>query len=128
MPQPIRSVLAILIGYVAMAAVVAFFTMIAAVVNPDLFKPGSALPVSYLAGNIGYSLAAALAGGYACAWFAQKSRVLHGLVLASLVMLAAIMTARQYGDLQPRWYQIVLATVMPLAVIGGAAIKAKRTR
>jgi hypothetical protein len=126
MPQAFRSVLAIVAGYFAIAAVASFGTMIAALVG--IFQPGAALPPSYLTANTLYTFAGALLGGYVTAWVARKSPVLHGAVLAALVLIAAILTTRQYTELYPRLYRILLVTLIPLGVVGGALLRVRRTK
>lgn len=128
MPQAIRSVLAIVVGYFGMAAVVAFGTMIATLATSGLFQPGAALPQSYLTANVIYTFVGALLGGYLTARVAQKSPLLHGAVLAGLVLIAAVLTTQQFTELQPRLYRILLVTLMPLGVLAGAFFRARKTK
>ena len=121
----LHSVLAVLAGYVTMVIIVIIGTMLA--VRFILRRPPAELhasdsppmPSAYLTANLLISGLAALAGGCVTASIAAASPLGHGIALAALMGIMSLLSMKQAGDSQPRWYQIVLATVMPaLAVLG----------
>ena len=119
-----RSVLAILGGYLSMAIVIVLLTALLKIVLPDWFPRDGAPTASYLAFNIAYSLAAALAGGYVTAWIAARMPMLHSICLAGFVLFMSIASAIAYGNRQPRFYQVILTVLMPAAVVCGGWMRA----
>lgn len=123
----LRSILAVLAGYAAMAAIVIVSTILA--VRFILRRPPSALrgvdPAAlsgpYLAANIAASAVAALGAGWITGTIAGHDPLAHGLALAALMVALGLLSARQAGAAQPRWYQALLVTVMPALAVGGAA-------
>lgn len=106
----LHSILAVLGGFAAMAVIVIASTAAAARIFP---------PRTYLAVNLGCSALAAFLGGFITARIAPDKPFFHGIGLAALMCAMAIVSARQAGDRQPKWYQLVLCTVMPgIALIG----------
>ncbi len=124
----LNSVLAVVVGYVAMAIVVMITTVLA--VRFLLHQPLTALrslptqqlPPAYLVANVTGSAVAALAGGAVAAAVAADHPVAHGLVLAGFMLLMAVLSMRQMGSAQPRWYRALLVTAMPALAAGGAAL------
>ena len=54
---------------------------------------------------------------------APAAPVRHGGALAALMCVMSVLSARQARGMQPRWYQLSLATAMPvIAIIGAWAI------
>jgi hypothetical protein len=128
----LHSVLAVLAGFAVMAVLVMATTMLA--VRLVLHKPLAAmqspapgpLPAAYLGTNLAASALAALAGGYTTGAVAVNAPLAHGAALAALMVVMSVASMRQAGTAQPRWYQLVLATVMPLLALGGAALGSGR--
>ncbi|MGB7212358.1 MAG: hypothetical protein WBC97_06970 [Gemmatimonadales bacterium] len=124
----LRSVLAVLAGYAAMAAIVVIATILA--VRFILRVPASALrsmpstPPSrpYLTTNIAASGLAALIGGRITGAIADHAPVAHGLALAALMVGFGLLSARQSRAAQPRWYKTLLVTAMPALAVAGAAL------
>ncbi len=124
----LHSVLAVVAGYVAMAILVMFTTAIA--VRFVLHQPLAALrspqthqlSPAYLVANVTGSAIAALVGGAVTAAVAAGHRVAHGLALAVFMLLMALVSMRQMGSAQPRWYRAALVSVMPALAVGGAAL------
>ncbi len=124
----LHSVLAVVVGYVAMAILVMITTAVA--VRFVLHQPLTAmrspqthqLSAAYLVANVAGSAVAAVAGGAVTAAIAADHRVRHGVALAGLMLLMAMLSMRQMGSAQPRWYRAVLVTVMPALAVGGAAL------
>ena len=124
----LRSALAVLAGFVSMALLVMITTALAVrfVLRRPLASmrsrdPGP-IPAAYLATNVTSSVLAALVGGYVTALLAERDRVAHGLVLAAVVVVMGLVSARQSGAAQPRWYRILLLVGMPALTVVGAVL------
>ncbi len=65
----------------------------------------------------------AVLGGDVAAWIAPRWPIRHALALAGFVFVMSILSARTLGGRQPRWYQVLLAVLMPLAVIFGGYMR-----
>lgn len=93
-------------GYASMAIVVIVLTALVA----RLFIPAGATPGStYLAVNLGYSLAAAVLGGWVTARLAPGHLMAHGGALAGMILVLSLSMPSQAttaagGPSQPAWY------------------------
>src|SRR5271168_4207663 len=106
--QILRSFLALLAGFVAMAALVAVLTATLMKLAPQwVGKPGRPR-TGYVCVNLSYSLAAAAVGGYVTAWIATDRTLIHVLALAMIVLLLGALSALQQRGQQPIWYQLLL--------------------
>jgi hypothetical protein len=130
----LRSVGAILAGFVSIMVVVMIGTAIAtAALVPGGIRaamsatPGP-LPVSYLAVNLLVSFLAAAAGGALAARLAPASSWMHVTVLAALLLLMAVPPALRGGSPgQPAWYPWVIGLLGVSGVLLGGAIAGRRT-
>jgi hypothetical protein len=122
MPQPLRSTLAVLVGFVAMMFIVIVCTV--ACVKAFHLQSGHPTPL-YLAINVAYSLAAAFLGGWICARMAGRSPVIHGAVLAAIMLVLGAFSYQGYKGSQPVWYQLFVILVPPLVAVAGAAMLRK---
>jgi hypothetical protein len=105
----LRSVGAVVAGFLTMAVMVMVLTVIA--VKAMGLKSGQ--PTSgYLVLNVVYSLAAAALGGWVTGWIARPRSLEHGYVLGGLMVVMGVLSYFQYKGTQPVWYQ-VLMTVVP---------------
>jgi hypothetical protein len=124
-----RSALAVVAGFVVMAAIVMITTVLAfrLVLHQPLAAmraAGSGPPSNkYLATNLAGSALAALIGGYTAAAIAGHAALAHGTGLAAVMLVMSAISMRQAGRTQPRWYQWVLLTVMPVLAIAGAGLR-----
>lgn len=123
----LRSILAVLGGFATMAVIVMATTAIAAAAlipggMQAMMTPGAPLPRRYLTVNLVCSALAAFAGGFVTARLAPDKPFFHGIALALVMGVMGVLSARQAGDRQPRWYQLVLSAVMPLVALAGAYI------
>jgi hypothetical protein len=115
----LRSVLAVIGGYLTMAVLVAVLTGIAIkMTGRDSSRPTP----GYLAANVFYSLLAAFAGGFVAAKIAGRYPVQHGVALAVVMFAMAIVSYFQYRNTQPLWYQFLLTAMLPGCAIAGAAL------
>jgi hypothetical protein len=125
----IRSLIAVLAGFAVMALVVMVSTVVAARLLlgrslAEMHTPPSGSPSrAYLTANLAGSALAALLGGYTAAAIAGQAQLAHGVGLAAVMAIMAVISMRQAGTAQPRWYQLVLATVMPGLAIAGAGLR-----
>lgn len=123
----LRSILAVLGGFATMAFLVMATTALAAAAlipggMKTMMTPGVPLPQRYLTANIVCSAIAAFLGGFVTVRLAPDKPFFHAIALALLMGAMALLSARQAGDRQPRWYPLVLGTVMPLVALTGACI------
>ena len=126
----LRSVLAVMAGYAAMAAIVVVSTILA--VRFILRTPLSAMrsqgptPLSrrYLTVNVVASAVAALVAGWITGTLAGHDPLTHGFAIAALMVVLGLLSARQAGAAQPRWYRTLLVTLMPALAVVGAATSA----
>jgi uncharacterized membrane protein YfcA len=123
MPQSVRSILAVLAGFLSMMVVVVACTL-ASVALLHL-KSGNPTP-GYLVLNVVYSLAGAFLGGWVTARLAGVAPVGHGVALAVLIVLLSALSYVHYTGLQPLGYQIFVTVFPPFAAIAGAAIVRRR--
>jgi len=121
----LRSVLAVAGGYLVMVVGVAACSVLAAKLQPELLRENAVPAPNYLAVNLAYSLAAAVAGGFAAGWFAGLRPVKHAAILAGLVLVLGLVSAKLAGNWQPNWYEFVLVTAMPPATILGGFLSAR---
>lgn len=121
----LRSVLAILGGFVVMVAIVLVTTAIAV---PAMHVAMGHPTRSYLAVNLACSFAAATAGGFLAARIAGRSPFGHGIALALLLVAMSGVSAAQSWGQQPHGYLVALAAGSPLFCILGAWWQAARRR
>ena len=120
MPDLVRSVIAVVAGYAAMAAVVIALTVLVKRISPEWMGAGHAPAASYVYTNLMYSFGAAMIGGYLAAVIGSRAPLAHACALAVVIFILSIVSSAQIGDRQPRWYQAALALIGPLgAVLGG---------
>jgi len=122
----IRSVLAVITGYVLTAAIVIACTFLAAkfLIPEEATEP----PRTYLVVNIAYSLLAAVAGGYLTARIARRAPLAHAGALAMVIVTigAATMSGGPQGAASVFGWGIV-----GLGVIGslaGGVVRAAQVR
>lgn len=125
MPQILRSVLAVVAGFVTMSFVVIVLTVIA--VNAMGLKSGHPTP-GYMVINVVYSFFAAGAAGFVTALIAKVNPLEHAYVLAGIMLVMGVVSYVHYTGTQPGWYKVMMVVVPPLCAIAGAAICARSAR
>lgn len=119
MPPIVRSILAIIAGFVVIGAL-SFGTdaaLMAAGVLPPHGQPVST-PLLLLAQ--GYVAVYAIFGCWLAAYLAPSHPMRHALILGALGLAFNLMNAAALWNLYPKWFTILsLALVMPYAWIGG---------
>lgn len=132
----LRSIGAVLGGFVAMAVLV----MIGTAAAMAAFVPGGlgtmrsggaagGLPNRYLVANLTISFLAAVAGGTVTAIIAAANPRQHTLALAAFVLVMSVVSARQSAGHsatggQPSWYSWVIAVIGVVGVIVGGMLRA----
>jgi hypothetical protein len=121
----LRAFLALLAGFLTMALMVAAATAVLAKYIPEWTGTPGQPRAGYIFVNLGYSFAAAIAGGYVTAWIAKDNPLVHALALALIVLLLAAVSAVQQRGQQPIWYQLLLVAVTPAGVVLGGLFRLK---
>ena len=125
MPQILRSILAVIAGFVTMSFMLIVLTLIA--VNAMNLKPGQPTP-GYLAINVAYSFLAAGAAGFVTALIAGVKPLEHAYVLAGIMLVMGVVSYMHYTGTQPGWYKGMMVVVPPLCAIAGAIVCARTAR
>ena len=123
----LRAFLALLAGFAAMAALVGVATAALVKLAPGFVGQPGQPHLGYVFVNLGYSLAAALLGGYITAWVARGNVLIHIAALALIVLLLGALSALQQRGQQPIWYQLLLVAVMPVGVALGGLLRLRVT-
>jgi len=124
----LRAFIALLAGFITMAAIIAVITLLLRKFTPDwVDKPENTKP-GYAFVNLGYSFLAAAAGGYVTAWIAEHNPLIHVLALAITVLLLAALSALQQRGQQPVWYMLTLVALTPLGVLAGGLLRLRVLR
>jgi putative membrane protein (TIGR04086 family) len=121
----IRTFLALVAGFVtAMLGVLAFTALSVFVFYSGDLNAEPTAP--YLAFNVAYSFAFAVAGGWVAARIAHERPILHGFLLAAVMISLAIPSAIEGGPQpgQPMWYPWALVLIVGIGAPLGALIRA----
>lgn len=123
----LRSILAILAGHLTMILGVTSTLAILMFAARDQLprEPGPFHgPAWILWVEIVSGLAVAVLGGYVCALVARRRELLHGLVLAGIVLALGLLSAAMESGMKPLWSSIAVTAVGVLGVIAGARWRA----
>lgn len=118
----LHAFLALLAGFVTMAALVALITALLRKLTPSWADAGNPKP-GYIFVNLGYSFLAAAAGGYVTAWIGSHNPLIHVLALAIVVLLLAALSALQQRGQQPLRYMLTLVALTPIGVLAGGLVR-----
>ena len=121
MPQWLRSVLAIVAGFILIGLLALGTDGLARAIRPDIFGPNSSTSnVNYLIIAIIYVGIYATAGCWLAATLAGRRPMLHALILGVLGLVFNLAAVPGMWALFPHWYTVVsLILVMPVAWLGG---------
>jgi len=121
MPQWLRSVLAIVAGFLFIGLLAVGTDGVAHATRPDIFGPNSSTSnVPYLVLAIIYVGIYSIAGCWLAATLAGRRPMFHALVLGVLGLAFNLAAVPGMWQLFPRWYVIVsILLVMPQAWLGG---------
>jgi len=114
-----RSVLAVIAGYlVVAAAVVATFAALGALV------PGAFVSTAWLVFLVGWGFAWMVVGGYVTAAIARRSEIDHALSLGALMVVLGVISMVMGAGKEPLWFQIANFLIAIPAVLCGGALRA----
>jgi len=130
----IRSIVAVVAGFAAMAVLVMAGSMAWMMLRVpggmkamrETMRSGDAAampapPPAYLAFNLTLSLFAAMLGGWVTAGMAPNAPVGHRITLGAVIVVMALASARKPGSPgQPAWYKVVI----PIVGLAGVALSA----
>ena len=119
----LRAFLALAAGFLSMAVMVSIATAVLIKLVPEWVGTKGQPRAGYVFVNLGYSLAAAMVGGYVTAWIAQNNPLIHTLVLALVVLLLSALSALQQRGQQPIWYQLTLIALTPAGIVAGGLVR-----
>jgi hypothetical protein len=122
----LRAFLALFAGFLSMAVIVGVVTAMLMKLVPEWVGEKGSPRAGYIVVNLGYSLIAAVAGGYVTAWMAQSNPLIHTLALALIVLLLSALSALQQRGMQPIWYQLTLLAVTPIGVFIGGLLRLRQ--
>lgn len=123
--QIVRAFLALLAGFVTMAAIVGVITAMLVKLAPQWVGQKGHPRTGYIVVNLIYSLAAAILGGYVAAYVASNNILTYTLVLAVIVLLLSGLSALQQRGMQPIWYQLLLMAIAPIGILLGGLLRLK---
>jgi len=119
MPKAFRSVLAVLAGYLAMAAVIIALTLLCV----RLLHLQSGHPTGpYLVLSLALSFAAAVLGGWVAAKVAGYRPLEHGVALGALILVLGVLFLIHPAPGQPLWHQWLLTLGSPFLAVWGASL------
>ena len=122
MVSVLRSIFAVMVGYMVMMVVVIALTLV--FVKTMGLKSGNPTP-GYLFINVVYTFLAAAIGGYVAARIAEIRPIATAGGLAILMAIMGVLSYRHYAGLQPLWYQVMMMVAPSLCALGGAALYAR---
>ena len=116
----LRSLLAVVCGYFAMATVVMALFAVA-------FRiPGTTPTMGFMLLSLGYGFFAAGLGGYVAAVVARREAIKHAAALAGLCTALGVVSGVAEGGRAPLWYQIANIAVMVPGVLLGGYLRARQ--
>ena len=130
----LRSIGAVVAGYISMAAIVIIGTAAAsAVLVPGGIAsmrtgPTGPVPGSFLAMNLLVSLAGAMVGGWLAVRLAPTSELNSAYLLAGVTVLMAIVTAAVNGGAargEPTWYPVMIGILAVAGVLAGGWLQSR---
>jgi hypothetical protein len=117
----LRSLAAVVAGFLVLVVLILGSTPI--LVRILLPEPGQRPSAAYLIANLLTGFAFAGVGGWVAAHLAPRAPVVHGGVMAAIVLAVGVLTAAQGGAArsgQPPWYAWALPFVGAAGVMIGA--------
>jgi len=80
-------------------------------------------PGNYLFLSVGWTVVAAILGGYIAARIAGAHEFPHAAAVGMLMIAMSVLSMRNEGVSRPGWYQITIAGCGPISALIGAAIR-----
>jgi hypothetical protein len=124
----LRSIGAVLAGYVSVGILVVLTDKIVGGMNPGDWNPGQPVPSYYFVVSIFTAPIYSVFGGYLCAWLAKPhviSKCVLGLIIFGEIMGVAstVMTWK----VAPHWYSFALLVLFPPCVWLGGLLRTRKT-
>ena len=127
----LRSLFAIIGGYIAMAVGIGIATAVVARFVPGIVADGQPTP-NYILANLAYSAVFGIFGGYLAALIAGREPLKHGIILAVICYLFFLMamSAPTPADMPPWpfWYRVGLLIILGPSVTLGGFLRQRQTR
>ncbi len=119
MPQVMRSMFAVMFGFIVMILAKVLFTEILLKMLGSHPDPTSSRTLVL---SLSFAMLAAMIGGVMTATFAGVSPIQHAGALAIIVFALSGLPFLRHTSAQPIWYQELLLVLPSLCILGGAAI------
>ncbi len=119
----LRTILAVLAGYIVIVAIVLGATYVLQTIKPEWYLIGAPLASGYLAANIAYSLVAAFLGGFITARIGAHAPRKHAYALAAVSVAMTVLAAMTGEQEQPGWFQALRAVVMVAAIVAAGRMR-----
>jgi hypothetical protein len=127
----LRSVLAVLAGYLTMVVAVTGTLGFLFLVLNDAFPqtPGPYTGPAYvLVIELFVALLAATCGGYVCALVARRKPLHHAAALVGLMLVLGAVSLVGEAGLKPLWSTLSIVLLSPLGVLAGAWLRGRHGR
>jgi hypothetical protein len=144
-----RSIVAVVAGYLVMVVlVIAAFSL--SIVAPDFAfqKDSFEVTAAWLVFTLAVSFAAAIVGGFVCAWIARRRSATHALAALAIVLglggavsnltkerptasesaAGLSVMARSERAVQPNWYAFALPFVAAAGILIGGRLRSSAAR
>jgi peptidoglycan/LPS O-acetylase OafA/YrhL len=125
----LRSLAAIVGGYIAYAFLMGFTVLVLQTVLPTAFGAADASPREAwaMAIEIAYSIVFAILAGYVTALIARRAGIAHAAILAAIVLLISVVSLVAAPEANPLWYNATLTLLSSAAVVVGGMLRARQT-
>jgi nitrate/nitrite transporter NarK len=116
----VRSILAVITGYLLLAVLIGVVDFGLSLISPDQYPNGAHPAAKWLIVELAVGVCLLVAGGYLTAKIARRSEMRHVLALGILAAVMAAVSLLVYQNRQPVWFQLVfLICAIPATLTGG---------
>lgn len=120
----VRSILAVVTGYVVLSVLVVGTTLTLRLVLPEItIQPP---PFNYALLILAYVTVFAVVAGYVTAIVARRAKVFHALALAVLLLLFGVLSVESTSDGGRLWFPIANGALQFIAAVAGGYLSARR--
>jgi len=121
----LRGFLAMLVGFVVMAALVSAVSATLPKLIPSWVDLDGSPRRPLIIANLCWSFVSAVSGGYVTAWVARANPLDTALALAFVILVLGGLATVQARERYPFWYIALLLIVTPLGVVAGGLVRMK---
>ncbi len=107
----------------SLAAVVAGYAVLAAILRAFAPAPADAADMNYFLLSLTWTIVGAVTAGYAAALIAGSHEIPHAAGVGFLMIVMSLVSMRQRGISRPGWYETTVAGCGPIAAMIGAAVR-----